>query len=107
MKNTNTYALDPSYSHLMAKKAGIDINLSSWGELGKALVLGVVAASAATGIAAGKVYQKATEPTDVDFSNAQRAYDVGALTASVRRQARRLQDEKNSRNVQPKSMRMI
>lgn len=90
----------------MSKQADFNVDLSSWGEMGKALVLGVVAASAATGFAAGKIYEKATEPTDVDFSNAQRSYDVGALTASIRRQARRLQEEVNSRPPQQKSMRL-
>lgn len=107
MKSVDMYLSRRQASDLMTKKAGIDINLSSWGEMGKALVLGVVAASAATGYAAGKIYEKATEPTDVDFSNAQRSYDVGALTASVRRQARRLQNEKNSRDPQHKTMRIV
>lgn len=102
----NEYGVGYTRAILMSKQADFNVDLSSWGEMGKALVLGVVAASAATGFAAGKIYEKATEPTDVDFSNAQRSYDVGALTASIRRQARRLQEEVNSRPPQQKSMRL-
>lgn len=103
----NEHTIGYTRAILMSKQADFNVDLSSWGEMGKALILGVVAASAATGYAAGKIYEKATEPTDVDFNNAQRAYDVGSLTASVRRQARRLQDEVNSRPPQKQTMRLV
>jgi hypothetical protein len=99
----------PGYNReYLTKTAGASVDLSSFADAGRAALLGLIGAVAVAGVATGKIYQKATEPTDVDFSNAQRAYDVGAYMASIRRQASRLQDEKNRRDIgTSKSMRMM
>lgn len=105
MKNTIAGYTKESY---MNKEAGIDFNVSSWADTGKALMFLLTGASAVAGYAAGKVYQKATEPTDTDFDNAQRSYDVGAMKASLRRQAQRLTQERSMASTDPsKSMRLV
>ena len=94
--------------HRMNKKAAIEFNLSSWADAGKMLTFALVGAVAAAGYATGKVYQKATEPTDTDFDNAQRAYGVGAAKASLRRQVHRLSQERGMiGNTNQKTMRIM
>ena len=64
-----------------------------FGNLSKAVTYLLVASTAAIGAGAGFLWSKATEPTDTDIGNAQKAYAVSNLKANINGQYVKLMDE--------------
>ena len=76
------------------------------GNLGKATVYIIGAISALAGAGLGVLGEKATEPTDTDVGNAQKAYAIANLEANIDSQYKKLKDEKRYDNKARKSMRI-
>ena len=93
-----------------SKQAGSEFFASlgkGFGDVAKAATYIIMGLTAAAGAGVGYLWDKATEPTDTDIGNAQKAYAIANLQANIDSQRKKLMDERRSIPTNRKSIRAL